>query len=159
MTRHRRIRSANPIVAVSLVTLLIGIAGVSVAGARTNPAGTMARSISVRDTARLHLVDVSGSKLTERGTATGTIPGQVFAHFDVGPRVYVSFTLTARGGSIKVKGTGIPETTGIRTKFHGSVTVVGGTGRYAHAHGQGKLSGVANRRTWDVTVNVSGHLS
>jgi hypothetical protein len=39
--------------------------------------------------------------------------------------------------------------------------VLGGTGRYAHAHGSGKLYGVYNRRSprLELTIQTTGNLS
>lgn len=91
---------------------------------------------------------------------TGTLPGTVKVHFDVGPTVTATFTIYPRGGgSISGHGSGALHSTSLYATFGGSLSVTGGTGRYSHAHGHGGLYGAINRHTDAVTVQTIGKLS
>ncbi len=130
-----------------------------VAGAA--PLAHTARTVTVTDTAHLHLVKKSGATLDETGTATGSIPGTVKARFTVAV-VLITGSVTIYphgGGSFTIKALGVPVSTGTKAKFGGSLTIVSGTGRYAHAHGSGTFSGVIDRRTDAATVHANGRLS
>jgi hypothetical protein len=130
-----------------------------VATAGAAPGARAARAVVISDKAHLHLVTASGSELQEAGNMTGTIPGTVKGRFNIGPKIKIAFTLYPRtGGSIRVRGVAQPLSAGLHSKFSGSITVTGGAGRYAHAHGKGHLSGVMNRQTWKVSADVSGKL-
>jgi hypothetical protein len=43
--------------------------------------------------------------------------------------------------------------------FRGSLTVTGGSGRYAHARGRAGLYGVYDRKTGNLTVQTTGRLT
>ena len=42
--------------------------------------------------------------------------------------------------------------------FGGTLTVTHGTGRYAHAHGQGGFYGTIDRKNYAVTIQTTGTL-
>lgn len=138
------------------------------AGART-PVAAMARrrkhaestrrSLQVNDHAKLALRKAFGSVLIEEGAATGTLPGHTWVRLTVGSNVHAAFTIHAAGGSISGTGVAALKSSGRFTSFGGSLTVVRGTGAYAHAHGKGKLYGVIDRRKHDaLTVTTKGTL-
>jgi hypothetical protein len=117
------------------------------------------RTLNATDTAHLHYLRSSGSLLYEEGSASGTLPGRMVAHLDIGPSVSASFTIYVRGGgTIKGHGTAKPHGSGAYESFAGSLAASGGTGRYAHAHGHAGLYGVFDRRTYAVTVQTTGRL-
>ncbi len=120
-----------------------------------------ARTLNATDEAHLRDIHRSGSQLIETGTATGTLPGNMNAHVSIGATISGTFTITVHGGaSISGHGSGVPNGgAGAYESFRGSLTVTGGTGRYAHAHGQAKLYGTFNRRTYALIVQTTGHLS
>jgi hypothetical protein len=128
--------------------------------ARRAPApARAAHVVNAKDEGHLHLVSESGSNLVEEGTVTGTIPGRVKVNFNIGPTVRASFTIYARGGgTISGRGQGTLRSTGLYSTFGGSLSVVHGTGRYAHAHGTGGLYGAINRKTYALTVQTVGKL-
>jgi hypothetical protein len=118
-----------------------------------------ARALSVNDTGHLHLVNASGSVLQEEGPASGTLPGDARVRLVVHATVLASFAIEARGGgSIDGRGTAVLHTQGRYSSFAGSLSVAGGAGRYAHAHGGGRLYGVIDRRTDALTVQTIGQL-
>jgi hypothetical protein len=113
------------------------------------------------DEAHLHYVrhKSSGSRLFEEGTARGTLPGGVRAECNVGSTFTATVTIYTSAGSIRGHGTATPHASGVYESFAGSLTITGGTGRYAHAHGHAGLYGLFNRRTYAVTVQTTGSLS
>jgi hypothetical protein len=160
-----RLRSARVKLSVALPMALagMGLVGLGASHAAGVPPGAKvahgAHVVSVKDEGHLHSVRESGSNLTEEGPATGTIPGTVRVNFDIGPTVTASFTIYAKGGgSINGHGKGTLHSTGKYSTFGGTLTVTGGTGRYAHAHGSGGLYGAINRKTYALTVQTVGNL-
>jgi hypothetical protein len=119
----------------------------------------LARSVKATDTAHLRYVSASGSLLREEGKATGTLPGSMRASVNVGATISGNFTIYTRGGSIKGHGSATPHGSGVYESFAGSVTVTGGTGRYAHAHGHTRLYGTFNRNTYALVIQTTGTLS
>jgi hypothetical protein len=118
-----------------------------------------ARSLRVDDTGHLHLLNASNSILLEEGPVSGTLPGRTRVRLDVGANVTASFTIDSRGGgSISGYGSAALHNSSRYSSFGGSLSVSHGTGRYAHAHGVGKLYGVIDRRTDEVTVQAIGTL-
>jgi hypothetical protein len=123
------------------------------------PAHT-ARTIHATDEAHLVYVRSSGERLFEEGAVRGTIPGSMKAYCSLGATFAASFTIYTKGGAIKGRGTATPHAgSGLYESFAGTLTVTGGTGRYAHAHGHAGLYGVFNRRTYALTVQTTGSLS
>jgi hypothetical protein len=119
-----------------------------------------ARALNAIDTARLHYMSSSGSLLFEEGSASGTIPGKMQVHCEVGPTLTASFTIFVRGaGAIDGRGTAKAHGSGVYESFAGTLTVTGGSGRYAHARGHAGLYGVFDRRTYGLTVQTTGRLS
>ncbi len=118
-----------------------------------------ARALSVDDTGHLRLLHASGSILQEEGPASGTFPGDVKVRLVVRATVTASFTIEpGAGGSIGGRGSATLHSTLRYSSFGGSLIVEHGTGRYAHAHGSGRLYGVIDRRTDALTVQTTGQL-
>ncbi len=118
-----------------------------------------ARTLDATDIAHMHFVSSSGSLLFEEGSASGTLPGSMRAHFNVGVTMSGSFTIYTGGGTISGHGTATPHASGVYESFAGSLVATGGTGRYVHAHGRAGLYGVFNRRNYALTVQTTGRLS
>jgi hypothetical protein len=124
------------------------------------PSAGAAHTLNVTDTAHLHLVATSGQLLIEEGSALGALPGNLKGRFRVTTTVSASATLYLRGGSIRFHGLGVPgSVSGFDVSFAGRMSVDGGSGCYVHARGSGGFYGVVNRRTWAVTVQMTGKLS
>jgi hypothetical protein len=127
--------------------------------ARTLPMANAAHVLNVKDEGHLHEVRSSGAELLEEGPVSGTIPGKVKVSFDIGATITAKFTIYANGGgSISGRGGGALHSTSVYSSFGGSLKVTGGSGRYAHAHGTGTLSGQINRKTYALTVQADGKL-
>jgi hypothetical protein len=127
--------------------------------AQALPVASAAHVLNVKDEGHLHSVRSSGSELVEEGPVSGTIPGKVKVSFDIGATITAKFTIYANGGgSISGHGGGSLHSTNVYSTFGGSLAVTSGSGRYAHAHGNGTLSGAINRRTYALTVQTAGKL-
>ena len=118
-----------------------------------------AHTLNAKDNAHLRYLRHSGSLLYEEGRAEGTIPGTMHASCDLGATVTASFTIYTHGGTIKGHGIATPHGTGIYESFSGKLTVTGGTGLYAHAHGTAGLYGTFNRRSYALVVQTTGSLA
>jgi hypothetical protein len=125
------------------------------------PAGRAhtAHVLNATDTAHLHYVSSSGSLLFDEGKATGTLPGSMRVHLDLGTTFTVTFKIYASGGSIEGRGSAMPHGSGTYESFAGTLTVTGGTGRYAHAHGHGGLYGTFDRDNYGLVIKTTGSLT
>ncbi len=121
-----------------------------------------AHTLAVNDTAHLTLKNPSGSGATllEEGSALGSLPGTVRARLTVGAEVVTAgFTIYLRGGTISGHSSAkLNAGRGEFASFGGSLNVSHGSGRYAHASGNGGLFGTINRNTDNATVQVVGKL-
>jgi hypothetical protein len=122
------------------------------------PRAHATRSLKASDTAHLHYVSASGSVLYEQGAATGTLPGSMHVHLNVGATFTGSFTIYTRGGTIRGHGSAKPHGSGPYESFGGSLLATGGTGHYTHAHGRAGLYGTFNRNTYALLVQTTGTL-
>lgn len=141
------------------VTYTLGIlAGVA---ALLGPAAHVSRALNIKDTAHLHFVrETASSVLVEEGKAAGGLPGVVKVGFEVGATVRASFTLSSRDGALIGSGVAKPHSSGGEYQsFAGTLTITHGTGRYAHAHGQGGFYGTIDRGNDAITVQTTGSLA
>jgi hypothetical protein len=131
---------------------------------RTETAGPASRARTARvlaatDTANLHYVSASGSLLLDEGKASGTLPGSMRVHLNLGTTFTSTFTIFASGGSISGHGSAKPHGFGKYESFAGILIVTGGTGRYAHARGRGHFYGTFNRSNYALVVKTTGSLT
>jgi hypothetical protein len=160
---HRGL-AATSAVAIAGATLLLILTAARPAPASARTAGRFAsaraaRTLNATDTAHLHYIHSSGSQLYEEGAASGTLPGSMRAHCNVGPVLTASFTIYTHGGTITGSGSATPHGSGVYESFSGSVLVTGGTGLYAHAHGRAGLYGTFDRKTYALVLQTTGRLS
>ncbi len=131
--------------------------------ARADGAGARARaarSLFVKDSARLHLISADGNTLVEQGRAEGNLPGTVMASFTLSSRTANStFTIHASGGTVNGRAEGKlkPGKHGYDS-FGGSLSVQRGSGSFHGAHGSGGLYGSIYRVTDSMSVQVTGRL-
>jgi hypothetical protein len=168
-TSARRPLRTPTLTAASVVATLVALCPIALAGA-ASPAGAhgagggrpahAARTLNATDTAHLHYVRSSGSELFETGTATGTLPGGMQARVTIGATISGSFTIdVSGGGTISGHGTATPHGSGRYESFSGSLTVTGGSGRYAHTRGRAGLYGTFDRRSYALVIQTTGQLS
>jgi hypothetical protein len=122
-------------------------------------AARMARTERLTMTAHLRYLTARGAYLFEEGSASGPLAGIVKAHVRFAADISGSFEFYPRDGSISGYGSARLHESGTYVSFGGSVTITGGTGRYAQARGGGGLYGVYNRRTLALTIQTTGSLS
>jgi hypothetical protein len=118
-----------------------------------------AHVLNATDTAHLHYISSSGALLFDEGKATGTLPGSMRVHLDLGTTFTGTFTIYASGGSIVGHGSATPHGSGSYESFAGTLTVTGGSGRYVHAHGHGGLYGTFDRGNYALVIKTTGSLS
>jgi hypothetical protein len=118
-----------------------------------------AHVLKASDTAHLHYVSASGSLLFDEGRASGTLPGRMRVHLNLGTTFSGSFTIYTSGGSIEGHGSATPHGSGTYESFSGTLTVTGGTGRYVHAHGRGGLYGTFDRNNYALVIKTTGDLA
>jgi hypothetical protein len=123
------------------------------------PAQAAAHALNASDTAHLRYVSSAGSRLFDEGSATGTLPGSMRVHLDLGTTFTGTFTIYASGGSITGRGSATPHGSGTYESFAGTLTVTGGTGRYAHAKGHGGLYGTFDRQNYALVIKTTGSLT
>jgi hypothetical protein len=117
-----------------------------------------AHALKASDTAHLRYLSASGSLLLEEGQTSGTLPGKMRAHVNVGSTFTGSFVTYTRYGTIVGHGRATPHGSGTYESFSGTLVVTGGSGRYAHAHGTAGLYGTFNRENYAFVVQTTGTL-
>lgn len=150
-------------VGLMLLWMLAGKSSVATGRVESSSAAPQARAHAARklkasDTAHLHYVSASGSLLYEEGQATGTLPGNMRVHLDIGATFRGSFTIYTRAGTITGRGTATPHGSGTYESFAGSLVITGGSGHYANAHGRAGLYGTFNRANYRLVVQTTGTL-
>jgi hypothetical protein len=124
---------------------------------------TAARTLSLDETGHLHLTSKHNLTLNEEGSASGTATGRIYVHLTTvsSTRVTAEVNIYPHGGSISGRGSGSFRRSGTTASFSGSMSIVGGTGSYAHIHGTAlSFSGTIQESASDpITVHVNGRVS
>jgi hypothetical protein len=126
------------------------------------PVARSAGTVSLSDSARLHLTSHHSFTLNEQGSASGTIAGTIYIHLTVAStnRVTAEISIYPSGGSITGKASASYRPSGAVASFAGTMSVVRGSGRYNGAHGSGlSFTGTVQRSNDAVTVRVSGRMA
>jgi hypothetical protein len=137
-----------------------GLAVVVTYSAPAEPVARTARTVPAIEHVTLTLVKKTGTKFQHKGRATGTVAGSVTSQITLTSlSIAGTVTVRAKGGTLQLKVRGTARSGGLRSKFDGTATMAGGTGRYAGARGKGTFTGVVNRRTWAATIDAHGSLT
>jgi hypothetical protein len=148
-------RLAGACAALALTAVSANVASVAAQIPARPIAARAARTVSVNDTGHLKRLHASGEIFIEEGTISGTLPGTAQVRLDVGEQITATFTIRVdRRDSITGTGRATPTSSARYTSFAGTLTVTGGTGRYAHAHGTGKLYGALERKSDNLSVQT-----
>jgi hypothetical protein len=134
-------------------TLAVAVPGPAAMG---EPRARAAHTVTGTETGDLHFIRSSGSQLFEEGPASGPLPGHIRGDFDIESTFSGTVTIYARGGTVRGHGTATPRGSGRYQSFAGTLTITGGTGRYAHARGRGGFYGTFDRKTYAVVVQTTG---
>ncbi len=126
------------------------------------PAPATARTTGVRDEGSLRFASDEATLIVDEGRLSGTLPGsgRVYFTYNGSPNVTARFTIHTAGGT--VDGTAkcrLNNPNSPTPSFRGALVIVGGSGRYAHARGNGELFGVFQRRGYGLIVQAIGKLS
>jgi hypothetical protein len=150
------------VLAVALLTALMAVTIVTSNAQSASTPAHLATALKVDDTAHLHYVKESDAQLIDEGPAAGTVHGTVRVGFNIGATVAASFAIDTHEGAIIGHGTGTLHRSNspsdVYLSFGGTLTVTHGTGRYAHAHGQGGFYGTIDRKNYAVTIQTTGTL-
>jgi hypothetical protein len=151
--------------AVAAVALVVGMVNGPITagfarGERRQPTAAAARILSVRDAAKMHLLNANGNTLIEEGRATGTLLGTAHVTLSFnGSTTTSNFTFHLRAGSISGHGRAkLHSGNGRYESFGGTATIIGGTGKYGHISGTGGFYGVIDRTNSNAEVQVIGNL-
>ena len=149
-------RSVAGLLIASVLAATLACAPPASAGGVRRGRSYRTRAISLRDSARVHLLSSNGASRVVSGQATGTIKGTLrFSATVTADSFTYSFTLYASGGTISGSGRGkLHIGNHGYASFAGSGTVSSGSGRYRHVTGSGNFYGAENRRTHDGTVQI-----
>jgi hypothetical protein len=157
----RRRAAALSSAAVAGVVVLLATVFSSTAAARV-VAAHEASTITLNETAHLHLTSHHGFTLNEEGSVSGTITGTIYIHLNVVStnRVTAEVNIYPRGSSITGSASAAYHPSGGVASFDGTMSVKRGTGRYAHAYASGlTFTGTVQRSNDAVTVHVGGRMS
>ncbi|HYB23724.1 MAG TPA: hypothetical protein VED41_07995 [Solirubrobacteraceae bacterium] len=168
--RHRAVASwppggAPPRIPPLLMCALAGAWGLGCGTAAAAPVAIPARTISIGESAHLHLTSRSatGFTLNEEGAATGTIGGTIYIHLHIANNhggVTAEVNIYPRGGSLSGYGSATYQVEGAQAVFSGTLSITRGTGSYAGARAAGlRFSGSIQRRGDAVAAQLSGPLS
>jgi hypothetical protein len=141
------------------------IAAVAPSGAASGssgPAATAARTQSFNISSTLHLVGKPGHVLNEQGTFSGTQSGTIAIRFTsvTSTSGEASFVAYPSGGSVSGRTSTRGQVVGAHVYFSGSMTITGGTGKWAHASGRGLgFSGVVDRQNFHATTHMTGTIN
>ncbi len=149
----------------ALLTLALMGATVCVGAvpARGAPSAVAAKTLAFNINSNLHLIGRPGHVLNEHGTFSGSQSGTIEIRFtsvthSSGEATFAAYS--SQGGSISGRATTKGHVVGATVYFTGSLTVTGGTGRWAHASGRGlAFSGVVNRHTFNATTHMQGRIT
>jgi hypothetical protein len=136
--------------------------GPSAVAASSPVVARAARAISLNESARLHLTSRHGFTLDEQGSASGSVSGPMYVHLTIVStvRVVAEVNFYPRGGSISDKATASYKRGSSTASFAGTLSIVRGTGSYAHVHGSGlSFSGTIRRSDEAIAVQVHGEAS
>lgn len=146
---------------VCLAALVASVCAVP-AGAGAEPTAVAAGTMAFNINSNLRLVGRPGHVLNEQGTFSGSQSGTIAIRFTSVTSTSGEATFTAYpkgGGWVSGRTTTKGRVVGAKVYFGGSMTITGGSGRWAHASGRGLgFSGVVDRRSFHATTHMQGSI-
>lgn len=148
--------------AVALLLVAVGAAAPAVfasgRSSRHSPA-TVARTISLNESATLKIVHQEYHKVEARGRTTGTFNAPMTLHYSIqsGERSSSSFISYPSGGRIYGGALSTYRVSGANSYFTGTVTINGGSGTYKHAYGTHiHITGTLERWRLELSIHITG---
>lgn len=145
---------------------IVGVAPSAGAPARTargRPVAVAAKVVAFNINANLHPLGRPGHILNEQGTFSGSQSGTIEIRFTSVTHTSGEATFAAyssQGGSVSGRATTNGHVVGAIVYFTGSMTITGGTGRWAHASGRDLgFNGMVDRHTFRATTHTRGSIS
>ena len=123
---------------------------------------TIARQLSVNETAHLTLISHHTGLLIEEGNSSGTPGGRLGIRVNVSyehtTRAAISFTAHPSGGTVTGQGEVPFSASGALAHFSGTLHSIRGSGRYAHASTRGiSIRGTVQRtHNYAISVKITG---
>lgn len=113
------------------------------------------------ETAQLRVLSRQGIVFNEQGPASGTFKCTLTLRLTAKvTHVGIQFSADPSGGSLRGEGSANVQAEGAVGRVTGTVSITGGSGRYAHAHASGlAITGTVNRHNYDLSIRVSGTMS
>jgi len=157
-----RVRPSRLIAVASSLCVLSG-ALLSAATVGARPVALAARTISLSESAHLHLTSKHAFTLNEEGAVTGTIKGTIFIHLHIANNqggVTAEVNIYPHGGSLSGSGSASYRVEGAEAAFSGRLSITRGTGSYAGARAPSlRFTGSIERRNDAAVVQLSGSLT
>lgn len=144
------------------ICLLAAMLTWTVAAYAAGSRASASRTLSLSDSAHLHLTSKHKFTLDEQGYASGTISGTIYIHLNIVSvnHVTAEVNIYPSGGSLTGYASASYHPAGGVATFSGSMYIARGTGRYSRAHGSGlSFTGTIKRENDAVTVHVNGRMS
>ena len=162
-----RKRVLSVLTAASLSAIIGTGVGASAVTASPRAQGTKhvavtSRVIFISEKSQLHLASAPGVTIKEQGSLTGTFKGTVVAYFTSYSISRGSLTLTGYipGGVVTVQGETHNRVSGSTGYSEGTVRVIHGTGKFAHASSKTlQFHAIVNRKNFYITAEVQGRMS
>jgi hypothetical protein len=166
-TKRQAVRGSLTLIAVLLLAVIGPTLAEATAGAvipqraSHGPAAVAARSESLNETAQLRVVSRHGIIFNEQGPASGTFRGTLTLLLTAKvTRVSIQFSANPSGGTLRGEGSANVQAQGAIGRVNGIVSITGGSGRYAHAHGSGlAITGTVDRHNYNLSIRVTGTMS
>ncbi len=157
---HARLRISTAALALGALATAAAFGG-GAAGA-ASPHAKAARSLTLDDSASLHLQNKHGVELKEGGTAKGTLGGPLYLQLKVTSTrsVTAQVQVYPSGGSVSGSAKASYHVSGATATFSGTMAITKGSGKYSKAKASAlSFSGTIKRSNDAVTVRVSGKMS
>lgn len=154
----RRRRTLAYLGAAAAIVLAVTAGGVTIALA-DHPVANAAKESSFSEISHLRVTKSAHSHVEGRGTATGTLNGQLTIRFTIinFERTTNSFAGWTSGGGISGSGTSNYYVSGNISHFNGTMAITNGSGQYSRVRAYGlREEGSMNRNAGTITLRITG---
>jgi hypothetical protein len=112
----------------------------------------------MNETAQLRVLSRRGIIFNEQGPASGTFRCTLTLRLTAKvTHVSIQFSANPSGGTLRGEGSANVQPEGAIGRVTGTVSITGGSGRYAHAHGSRlAITGTVNRHNYNLSIRVTG---